>query len=231
MPDINIYRKEGVSANITQLGIKRDWMDNTFDKHAYRCLPVSMSNNMGLGISFPEDISFIWNGITDTSPNNIKILEGSKYCSLGRGNATLSFNTELYIRTGKNISMMHMPVPNLFVDGIQAYTTVISTSFFNSAFPCAVRLTSPNKIITIKANQPIACLVPISMSEINNSNVYIDSLNNFPISMPEHNMSKNKRPLVKGMWTDYYRDGVDPNGNVIGSHEVKSIKYNIEKII
>lgn len=230
MPEINIYRKEGISANISQLNIKRDWMDNTFEKHAYRCLPVSSANNIGLGISFPEDISFVWDGITDTSPNHIKILKGEKYCSLGRANATLSFNTELYIRTENNISMLHMPVPNLFVDGIEAYTTIISTSFFNSPFPSAIRITSPNKIITIKANQPIACIMPISLSNLNNFDININSLNKFPVATAKEVISKSKRKLIKGIWTDYYRDGVDPNGNLIGFHEVKSIKYNIKEI-
>lgn len=228
MPDINIYRKDGISANISQIQLKRDWMDDTFEKHAYRCIPVTLSNGLGLGISFPEDISFIWDGITDTSPHHIKILSGEKYCSLGRGNATLSFNTELYIRTDENISMLHMPAPNFFIDGFQAYTTIISTSFFNSPFPCAIRVTSPNKIITIKANQPIVSIIPISLSEINKMNFYLKDLSDFPVASAKEIKSRSRRPLVKGMWTDYYRDGVDPNGNKIGNHEVKSIKMDME---
>lgn len=229
MPSISIYRKEGISANISQISLKRDWMDNTFDKHAYRCLPVTLSNGLGLGISFPEDISFIWDGITDTSPNHIKILSGEKYCSLGRGNATLSFNTELYIRTDEDITMLHMPAPNFFTDGFQAYTTLISTSFFNSPFPCAIRVTSPNKIITIKANQPISALIPLSLSNLNKIDFNIKKISDFPVATPKEIKSKSHRPLIKGLWTDYYRDAVDPNGNKIGSHEVKSIKMNINE--
>ena len=226
MHDIKAYRISDRHANLSQMSLKRDWMDDTFDKHAYRCFPVTLANGMGWGISFPEDISFIWDGITDTSPNHIKILKGEKYCSLGRGNATLSFNTDLYFRTDKGTSLLHMPVPNQFIDGIQAYTTIISTSFFNSPFPCAIRLTSPNKIITIKANQPIACIVPLSISDINESSITFENISNFKPAVASEIINTSPRQLVKGLWTDYYRDAVDHLGNKIGSYEVKSIKLN-----
>lgn len=227
MHNIKAYKINSRSANLSQIGLKRDWMDETFDKHAYRCVPVTLSNGLGWGISFPEDISFIWDGITDTTPNHIKILSGEKYCSLGRGNATLSFNTELYLRTSDNVSLLHMPVPNQFIEGIQAYTTIISSSFFNSPFPCAIRVTSPNKIITIKANEPIVAIIPISLSEINNSTIEYEDIKKFPFALPKEIKSTKPRPLVKGLWTDYYRDAVDPNGNKIGHHEVKSLKFNV----
>ena len=226
MHNIKAYKINSRSANLSQINLKRDWMDETFDKHAYRCVPIVMANGLGWGISFPEDISFIWDGITDTTPNHIKILSGEKYCSLGRANATLSFNTGLYFRTKENLSLLHMPVPNQFIPGIQAYTTIISSSFFNSPFPCAIRVTESNKVITIKANQPIVSILPISLQNLNNSNIKFDNINNFPFSTPETVISDKPRPLVKGLWTDYYRDAVDPNGNKIGSHEIKSLKFN-----
>ena len=69
---------------IEPLSIKREWMDNTFDAHAYKCFPVGLTNQLGWGISFPEDISFIWDGINNADPNHIKILSGEKYAFGGR---------------------------------------------------------------------------------------------------------------------------------------------------
>lgn len=225
MHNIKVYKINKDAANIFQLPIKRDWMDETFDKHAYRCFPMALANGFGFGISFPEDISFVWDGTTDTSPDHIKILAGEKYCSLGRGNATISFNTNLLIKTDENTTMLHMPVPNMFIEGVSPYTTLISTSFFNSSFPCAWRITSPYKIITIKAGTPIIALVPISISTINNSSATIHNMNQYkPKNIINNEFPVKIRQKVKGLWTDLYRDAVDLYGRKIGNHEAKSIK-------
>ena len=77
------------SANIQPLGVKREWMDETFDKHAYHCFPVSLSNTLGWGVSFPVDISFIWDGISDSTDTHVKVLKGHEYVSTSRANATI----------------------------------------------------------------------------------------------------------------------------------------------
>lgn len=231
MYNIEIYRLNKNAADIFPLPVKRDWMDETFDRHAYRCFPISLANGLGFGISFPEDISFIWDGITDTSPSHIKILTGEKYCSLGRGNATLSFNTGLLIKTDENTTMLHMPVPNYFIEGVSPYTTLISTSFFGSQFPCAWRITTPYKVITIKAGTPIISLLPINLSGINNSTVCVKDIKDYSENLSnkhEYNSDLKPREKVKGLWTDLYREGVDIYGRKIGNHETKSIKLNVE---
>jgi hypothetical protein len=58
LPNVTVYTG-GSYANIDQLPLQRDWMDLTFDRHAYHCFPVSLSNRLGWGISYPEDIVFI----------------------------------------------------------------------------------------------------------------------------------------------------------------------------
>ena len=40
-----------------------------------------------------------------------------------------------------------------------------------------------------------------------------------------------KKTAENGGWTDYYRDGIDYMGNVLGDHEVKAIKLKIENEI
>ena len=74
------------SANIQPLSVKREWMDETDEAHAYKCFPVSLTNQLGWGISFPEDISFIWDGISDSQPIHVKVLSGEKYVHTNRSN-------------------------------------------------------------------------------------------------------------------------------------------------
>ena len=47
MQNFEVYKVGHFSANISPLSIKRQWMEDTFDKHAYHCFPVSLSNGLG----------------------------------------------------------------------------------------------------------------------------------------------------------------------------------------
>ena len=220
------------SADIKPLNIKRDWMNETVDGHAYRCFPVTLANGLGWGLSFPKDISFVWDGISDTSGSHVQILEGKEYCYTERANATISFKTGIIFETDKNITMLQMPVPNNFIDGAQAFTTLISTSFFKGEFPCALRITKPYTKITIKANEPFIALIPISLSELQNSTIEIDDPKNIKPNVVSLNENEHLK-IVKekntiGMWTNFYRDAVNYKGQKIGEHEVKAIRLHVK---
>ena len=44
---------------------KRDWMDASPEKFAYRCLPLVMANQSGWVLGCPLNFSAIWNGKDD----------------------------------------------------------------------------------------------------------------------------------------------------------------------
>jgi len=214
-------------AKLEQIAATRDWMDETPEKHAYMCFPITLTNRLGWGISFPEDIVFIWDGVTDTTPDHIKIIKGHKYVDTTRGNATISFKSGLVFKTDDQTTMLTMPTPNLFIRGAQCYTTLISTSFYIHSLPLAWRATEPNLKITIPAGTPVASVIPISLTslqdeyELQISDEYVtqeywDEVRRYGDAMEIKN--------GVGDWSKMYRDGVDYRGNRVGTHETKSIK-------
>ncbi len=226
MSSINVYQPKNSKVNFSTVPIKRDWMDNTFDKHAYRCFPVSLANTLGWTFSYPEDISFIWDGISDSSDSHVKVLNGEEYVFTNRANATISFNSTLNFRTDENVSLLLMPVPNQFIDGVQGFTTIISTSVLDTALPYAWKITKANEVITIPANTPIVSIVPISLTDIQNTEVNLHD-ENFSQEYYQKISEYGKRSgeITKGgEWTNFYRDAVDHLGNKQGSHETKSLK-------
>jgi len=229
MYTIDVYQIREGYGKLEPLSIKREWMDETYDAHAYKCFPVTLTNGLGWGISFPEDITFIWDGVSDTSPDHVRILSGDEYVSSGRANATISFNTGLMFRTDENTSILQMPVPNQFIDGVQPFSTLISTSFYKGELPCAWRITRPNVEITIKAGTPVISILPISLGNINNSEMVIKSMRDLPtdyFNNPDYSnvvYELNRQ----GKWSNFYRDAVDQSGKSIGSHEVKSIRLKV----
>jgi len=233
---IDAYKTAEFSANVRPLSAKRDWMDETAHNHAYRCFPLTLSNQAGWGLSFPEDITFMWDGITSTSSDNVKVLQGQQYCETGRGHATINFKTNLTFVTDKDYSLLSFPVPNHFVDGASAVTSILSTSFFEGPLPVAWKITRPFAPITIKANDPIIAIMPISLTQLNNSTINLREGHDAPLikrDIPltlEGAMAAAEKANAEGKWTDYYRDAVDYMGNVLGEHEVKSIKLNVKSL-
>lgn len=218
---------EGKTANIEQLATRREWMDDTPEKHAYQCFPLSVTNRLGWGISFPKDIRFIWDGITDTTADHVKVLEGEEFVNTYRGNATVSFTTGLKFTTDEKTSMLAMPVPNLFTRGAQCYTTLISTSFFIHMLPLAWRLTEPDVEVHIPAGMPVATVLPISLTGLQED---------YELCVSEDLPSQDYWEEVRkygdaieikngvGDWSRMYREALDYRGEQVGQHETKAIR-------
>lgn len=230
MAKIQAYSTNPSLARVAPLSITREWMDSTWEAHAYHCFPVTLANGLGWGISFPEDITFIWDGISDSTPDHVKILSGEKYAYSGRANGTVSFNTGVMFKTDEQTSLLSMPAPNYFVPGAQAFTTLISTSFFKGDLPCAWMVTEPNVEITIKAGTPVIAIVPIDLSSLQNSEMQFEDLSKLPAS--SFNAAEYSQVVYdinrQGKWTDFYRNAKDHLGNIVGEHQVKTIRLKGE---
>jgi len=229
MPILKAYKTNPNSFILDPISVKRDWMDETPDGHAYRCFPVTMANTIGWTLSCPVDVSFIWDGKIDTTPDRVKILSGEQYCYTGRGQGSVSFNTGLILKSEKNVSVLSITPQNYFYEDFEVMSSLISTSFFNVDFPLAIKVKIPNKEITIKAGTPIATIIPISLTSLKDESIEI---NNF-ISTDEYRDKLKKYGDAaqvinqSGNWTDWYRDAIDETGNSIGEHEVKSLKLKV----
>lgn len=223
----NVYEMRPNQATVAPLSIKREWMDQTMDGHAYRCFPVSLANGLGWGLSFPEDITFIWDGISDTTADHVKIIAGEDYIYTERGNATISFKTGLIFRTPKDYSLLVMPVPNMHMDGVSPFTTLISTSFYHSELPCGWRITKANEEITIKAGTPVVAIFPISLTNLQNTELHVKTP--FDLENDHHDRYKGYSEKIQeitktGKSSDFYRDAVNHLGETVGEHEVKLLR-------
>jgi hypothetical protein len=228
--NIKVYKHENHPVVIQQTPVKREWMDQTADAHAYKCFPVSQANTFGWSISFTEDIEFIWDGISDPSPDHVKVLKDpGGICSTARGNGTISFYTGLFIETEENMSVVSIVPPNYFIDGAIPFTSVISTSFFDEAFPAAWKITRANEKITIPAGTPIITLIPISLGSL--AEIEFDLYDKeFTHEKSEATEKRNeawRKISEAGGFTNFYRDAVDYEGNSIGKHETKALRLKV----
>jgi hypothetical protein len=229
MSIVTCYKLSETSLNISPMSIKRDWMDDTPQGHAYRCHPVTSANVIGWYISCPLDIKFIWNGINDTTPNNVTILEGQEYVYTGRGQSTVSFNTGFILRTDEKVSVFTITPQNYFNGDFEVMSSLVSTSFLDSDFPLAIKCMTPNKEIIIPANTPIATIIPISITSLKDESVEIlkfEGTADRNEKMKAYGEAAQEINKI-GEWTDWYRNAVNEKGESIGSHEVKNLKLSV----
>lgn len=234
MLNISVEKNAHSHIDIYPMSIKRDWMDVTPEKHAYRCFPVTQANMIGWYLAADEDVSFIWNGINDTSSDNVKILKGENFTYTGRGQSSVSFNTGLVFRTDENISMFTITPVNYFSTDFEVMSSLISTSWHDSDFPLAIKVKTANKEIIIKAGQPIATIIPISLTSLDNT-----AIDMYRYSDPDglrHQAHKSygeaaQEINMRGEWTDWYRDAINEKGETLGKHETKALRLKVNNHI
>ncbi len=227
MYKVDVYNKyeDRKTAKLEQLSVKRDWMTPA----TYNCYPITVANTIGYGVSFEDDISFIWDG--DVS-HPAKGILGKEYIWEGRGEGTVSITTNLVFKTNPDVSLLTIPVPNNFIKEADVVSSLMSTSFWTGDITIVLKIRKEyiGKEIVIPAGNNIACILPISISQFNNSNLIIKN-KLFPFK-PIQDTKKYVDALHK--FTDetggrlrLYKKGLDEDGNKVGSHEVDSLTMNV----
>lgn len=231
MFNISVEKTGGCIFNVEPMSIKRDWMDQTSENHAYRCFPVTQANVIGWSLYCEEDIEFIWDGVNDQTGDHVEIFNPKSSYS-GRGQSSISLDTGLIFRTDQDVSLVMINPVNYFSDEFETMSAVISTSFFNNPLPLAIKAKSANKRVVIKSGTPIATLLPISLTGLNNTVIKIvDSNEEENRKREQSSRSYGEAAQAvnsSGEWTDWYRNAVNEKQESLGSHEVKALKLGVE---
>jgi hypothetical protein len=231
MFNISVEKMHGAPFSISPMSIKRDWMDVTSEKHAYRCFPVTQANVIGWNIFCEEDIEFVWDGINDQTDKHINIISSPQGSYAGRGQSSISLNTGLIFRTDSDVSIFTINPVNYFNEDFETMSNLITTSFYDNPLPLAIKAKRANQNIVIKSGTPLATIIPISLTNLNNSTIEVFEYKDEDKSRMNANISYGEAAQKinsTGGWTDWYRDAVDENGKSLGSHEVKTLRLNVK---
>ena len=130
---------------------KREWMDNSPDRFAYRCLPLTMANATGWEILCPFDFVADWNGgpensdITIVSPTHG--LNVDSFVTPHFKNGILTFHTGYLFRTPAGVELWCMGPPNQFKDGISPLSGLVETDWLPFPFTMNWQFTRPGKVV------------------------------------------------------------------------------------
>jgi hypothetical protein len=230
MLKISVEKTQDSKFTISPMSIKRDWMDATSEGHAYRCFPVTQSNVVGWSISCDQDIEFIWDGINDQTQDHIEIISAPEGAYGGRGQSSISLHTGLIFRTDENFSIFTINPVNYFNNDFETMSSLMTTSFYDNPLPLAIKAKKSGENVIIKANTPLATIIPISLSALNNSSIEIFDYKDEQRKRVEANIAYGNAAQEvnsSGAWTDWYRDAVNEKGESLGKHEVKALRLYV----
>jgi hypothetical protein len=230
MLNISVEKMAGCIFDINPMPIKRDWMDVTSEKHAYRCFPVTQANVVGWSLSCQQDIEFLWDGINDQTADHVQIYSPENAYS-GRGQSSISLSTGLVFRTDQDVSILTINPVNYFNQDFETMSNLMTTSFYDNPLPLAIKARRANERVVIKAGTPIATIIPISLTKLNNTTIEIIEYQDPDRRRFNANMSYGEAAQVvnkSGQWTDWYRDAVNENGESLGMHEAKVLRLSVK---
>ncbi|MFN3727212.1 MAG: DUF6065 family protein [Allosphingosinicella sp.] len=167
--DLVCYKYEGWAPRIRPASPKRRWMEETNERYAYRCLPLSIANAHGWEILSPIGFEARWAGGTDMESVEIRMDPGYedhlKPVSLF-GYGTLTFHIEGIFRTTPGWNLWVSGSPNSQKDGIQALGGVIETDWSPYTFTMNWRFTRPAHWVRFEENEPIAFIFPVERGRV-----------------------------------------------------------------
>jgi hypothetical protein len=230
MFNIKVEKTQDSIFSLSQMSIKRDWMDATPEGHAYRCFPLTQANVIGWSLTCKEDIEFEWDGVDDQTDKHVAIFS-PKDSYTGRGQNSISLNTGLIFKTDNDVSIWTINPINYFSKDFETISNLISTSFYGNPLPLAIKAKKANQRVVISASTPIATIIPISLTNLNNTTIKIFDYKDEDRLREKANSSYGRAAQKinkSGQWTDWYRNAINEKGDSLGSHEVKILKLGVQ---
>ena len=206
---------------IQQSRVKRDWMDATYNKHAYQCLPMTVANVYGWELILEEDLIVQWDG-GNTPPT---IISGETTSS-GRVQAIssiigmISINMGWVINTEEGYNTWISGSPNYFLDGAVPLTATIPSYWWPDESQMNWKITKIGEPVIFAAGTPFCFFSIYDNSVLENVEIVKSSFwgdTELVESRMKYGELKAKNNVENPWtWTKGIRTGLDADGKQIG---------------
>lgn len=209
---------------------KRDWMDATGDKFAYRCLPLVMANQAGWVVGCPLNFSAVWNGKADKDAVTVRFPEGEG-TNTGQirshfGSGILTISLPWLFRTSPGYGLWVRGPSNTVKDNMTALDGIVETDWAPYTFTMNWKIMRRNTEVFFKKGEPVAMLVPFALALPEAVEPSFRELDSDPVLKEDFfrftaRRSGNLEVLKagrEGEWAMDYMRGHLPDGTTISEH-------------
>jgi hypothetical protein len=212
----------------------RQWMDETVDRFAYRCLPVALANQVGWDILCPLDFTAKWNGKEGLDAISLKFngdpspLIGSHF-----GHGVLTFSIGYLFRTTKSHNLWVKGPTNCPKDGIAPLEGLIETDWAPYSFTMNWKFTRKRHKVEFVEGEPICRVIPYPRHYVRKFEPVVRNINENAklyqqyVDWRESRLEFNEElkdaesGAAKEGWQRSYMKGQDQQGNTFAGHETK----------
>jgi Family of unknown function (DUF6065) len=141
---------------------RRAWMDETYSRAAYHCLPMVVANQAGWFIVGDHSFTVRWSGEDDRDALKIFYLTGERpYPAVSIfGHGILTFHIPYLFRTPPGYNLLVRGPANCPKDGAHPLEGLVEADWSVATFTMNWQITRPNHTVKFEQNEPIAMIVP-----------------------------------------------------------------------
>jgi len=215
---------------IKQSRLKRDWMDDTYNKHAYQCLPMTVANVSGWELILQQDVVVEWDG-TNNPP---KVLEGetlnNRAVVIPSIIGIMSFATGWAFGTEDGYSTFISGSPNYFIDGAVPLSATIPSFWWPDEFNMNWKITKINEPVIFPKGMPFMHFTIVKNDLLESVQFKVENLWDKPDLMDQR-MSYGEAKMKKNQeepwtWMKGIKTGLNEKGERIGPSSSGLIKLN-----
>jgi hypothetical protein len=211
-------------------------MDDFPDRHAYRCLPLSIANAHGWDMLCPAAIEIEWDGGQAAECLTVRGLQPlpggrpvSDFCRTNFTCGIVTFHTDYVFRTENDWDLLATGPFNSPKPGIYPLTGIMESNWLPYPFTMNWQLTKPGRIVFEK-DEPFCFIFPVRKQAVLDCQPEIHDIREDPELARQHDafaISRNdfmkrfnaREPeALKNPWLKFYFTGRHPDGVAVDNH-------------
>ena len=208
---------------------RRDWMDETPGRFAYRCLPLTMANHAGWEVLCPATFIATWDG-SQAAPHNIDLAfapgheRHAPLISSHFGSGILTFALPYLFRTEEGVGLLARGVPNLPKAGACALEGFVETDWSPFSFTMNWQLMEPDRPVVFEQGEPICFLQPFAPALLDDRPAVVRTLHSDPQLYEEFEAWRTGRKAFNedtersARWQKHYHTGQTVEGRRVPTH-------------
>jgi hypothetical protein len=222
---LQVYVLDRHTIDLRPAPVERVWMDNSPERFAYRCLPLSIANTHGWELICPGGFSATWNGESDLKAINVQADDTSHSVAVSHfGTGVLTFHVPCLFRTDPGYDLLVQGPINAPKDGISALCGIVEADWAPYTFTMNWIFTRPNATVRFERGEPFCHIFPVrrGLLETVTPELHVISENTeiqeqherwqFMRAAFNSDLKRTGTQAQKEKWQRLYHRGVKPDG-------------------
>lgn len=167
MTKLTAYVIDGHDFRIRPAPPEREWMDDSDQRFAYRCLPLNIANAHGWELLCNSSFSAIWDGHPTKEAILFRSRDGKPLPAVSHfGKGILTFHVACLFETDPGVDLLATGPINRPKDGISPLTGIVETDWSPYSFTMNWQFTRPGTRVHFSADEPFCHIFPVKRGEL-----------------------------------------------------------------